>query len=185
MLFCLLAISWAVSGSAPPVHGQSAQVSEYEVKAAFLYNFAKFVEWPSAAFPSNQTPIALCIFGKDPFGRSLDNMVRDKTAGNRQLVIHRSKRIQELKSCQMVFVDSSESQRLSEILESLRGLGVLLVGESQDFAGRGGHIQFTLEDNKVRFSINVDAAERSGLKISSKLLALSKIVHDEPPGRKS
>ncbi len=167
-----------MAGSAPPVNGQSSSAGEYEVKAAYLYNFAKFVEWPEKALLNSTAPIVLCVYGEDPFGRALDETVKGKSVNNRDLAIHRAKSLQELKRCQVVFIDGAEGKRLPEILRELQGSSVLVVGESSGFAEQGGQIQFQLEDNKVRFSINVDAVERAHLKISSKLLALAKIVHD-------
>ncbi|MGH9774943.1 MAG: YfiR family protein [Candidatus Acidiferrales bacterium] len=164
---------------------QSEDVSEYQVKAAFLYNFAKFVDWPSDAFVSDTAPINLCVIGQDPFGDALDDAVRDKSIGRHKLVIRRTKKLDDEKACQIIFLSDSESKRLPEVLRSVSGASTLLVGERQAFAEQGGVIAFLLEDNKVRFAINVDAAERARLKISSKLLALATIVHDPAPGKRN
>jgi hypothetical protein len=109
----------------------------------------------------------------------LDEKLPGKMIGDRHLAVQRLKDTAEVRRCQIVFVSSSESPHLAEILESLRGANVLLVGETNGFATSGGTIEFTLEDNYVRFTINTDAAGRAGLKFSAKLLALAKIVHDE------
>jgi hypothetical protein len=164
--------------AAIPVPGQTPPAVEYHVKAAFLFNFAKFVAWPSDAFPNDTAPISLCVFRHDPFGSALDEVIQGKTINNREIVARRINELSELKACQMVFVDEREEKRLPEILVSLKGASSLVVGEGSDFAEHGGAIQFFLENNKLRFAINVDAVQRARLQASSKLLALARIVHD-------
>jgi hypothetical protein len=151
---------------------------EYQLKAAFLFNFAKFVSWPPDAFQSDKAPISLCVFRHDPFGGALDQVIREKAINNRELLARRIKDLPELKACQLVFVSETEERQLPEILSSLKGASALVVGESADFAERGGAIQFFLENNKLRFAVNVDAIQRARLQASSKLLALARIVHD-------
>lgn len=157
---------------------QEAPTVEYQVKAAFLYNFAKFIEWPTETFPSDKSPITFCVFGHDPFGNALEEALRGKTLNNREFLTRRPKDYPEMKTCQLVFVSGQEDKHLPEILSSLKSASVLVVGESDDFAERGGTVQFFLENNKLRFAVNVDAAKRAHLQISSKLLALAKIVND-------
>jgi hypothetical protein len=168
LLFILTAIA---------AQAQSNLPSEYQLKAAFLFNFAKFIEWPQHAFPSPQSPFNICVFGKDPFGSSLDEALADKKIGDRSILIQRPKDKLELRHCQIAFVSSSETERVNDIVEGLQGVSVLLVGESEGFAESGGTIEFTLEQGHVRFSINPDAAEHANLRLSSKLLALAKIIH--------
>ena len=163
---------------------QNSAPSEYQLKAAFLYSFAKFVDWPPGSFASPQSPFAICILGLDPFGTAIDDTLRGKSIGEHPVTIERAKEPVEARHCQIIFVSSSEKLRLGEILMALRGANVLVVGESEDFADSGGTIQLMLEQNHIRFAINTDAAEGSGLRISSKLLALAKIVHTEAdPGK--
>jgi len=176
----VLIMTFSVSPMAP---AQRSLPGEYEVKAAFLFNFAKFVEWPPSSFATPQSPFAICLLGQDPFGNVLDDTLRGKVIGDRPIVTRRLKDKAEARSCQIVFVSSSESAHLAEIIGSMPGSKLLLVGETKGFAASGGTIEFTHEDNHVRFSINTDAADRSGLKYSSKLLALAKIVHDEGRSR--
>ncbi len=152
---------------------------EYQVKAAFLFNFAKFVDWPPEAFQSGKAPITFCVFRQDPFGSVLDETIRGKTINNREVLARRINELPDLKSCQLVFVSSRESKLLFEILNSLKGASALVVGESEGFAERGGGVQFFLEDNKLRFAVNVDAVQRARLTVSAKLLALARIVHDQ------
>ena len=159
--------------------------SEYELKAAFLFNFAKFVDWPPNAFASPDASFLVCVLGTDPFGGALDDALRGKVIAEHPARVSRIKRVADITGCQILFVAASESHLLPEVLAKLRGQCVLVIGETNDFASSGGAIQFTLEDNRVRFFINPDAADRAGLKISSKLLALAKIVRDAPATGKS
>ena len=157
---------------------QESPPVEYQLKAAFLFNFAKFVAWPPDAFQSDKAPISLCVFRHDPFGAALDQVIAEKAINNRELLARRINNLPELKTCQLVFVSETEERQLPGILSSLKGASALVVGESADFAERGGAIQFFLENNKLRFAVNVDAIQRARLQASSKLLALARIVHD-------
>jgi hypothetical protein len=160
------------------VSAQSAAPTEYEIKAAFLLNFAKFIDWPSNAFADAQSPIDVCIFRNDPFRGALDEIIRGKNINSRELLARRINEFPGLKACHLVFVSEVEDNRLPEILDSLKGTSAVVVGEGEGFAARGGCIQFFVENNKMRFAINVDAVQRARLTVSSKLLALAKIVHD-------
>jgi PAS domain S-box-containing protein len=164
---------------APLAWGQSDGTSGYKVKTAFLFNFAKFIEWPASSFATPQSPFTICVLRQDPFGSTLTDTLQGKMIGEWPLAVRRLKDKSEARTCQIVFVSSSESAHLADIVESVRGGDVLLVGETTGFAASGGTIEFTLEDDRVRFPINADAASRSGLKFSSKLLALAQIVHDQ------
>jgi len=157
---------------------QTDAPGEYQLKAAFLFNFAKFVDWPPASFAGPQSPFVVCILGPAPFGRAVDDVFRDKTVDNRRVVVERFKNIAQARQCHIVFVSQSEGFHLADIILHLRGECVLLVGESDGFAEAGGVIQFVIEDNRVHFLINPDAAGRAGLKISSQLLSLARVVHD-------
>ncbi len=159
--------------------------SEYELKAAFLFNFAKFVDWPPSTFAGPDAPFLVCVLGTDPFGGALDNALRGKVIAEHSAGVARVKRVSDISGCQILFVAASESHLLPEVLAKIRGQYVLVIGETDDFASSGGAIQFTLEENRVRFFINPDAADRAGLRISSKLLALAKIVRDAPATGKS
>src|SRR5438309_6240970 len=161
------------------VWGPQAQAqtsNEYQIKAAFLYNFAKFVEWPAEAFSEGNGSLIVGIVGEDPFGSAIDQTINGKTVNGRQLVITRLKWGQNLRACHILFISSSEHNRLGQILESLRGASVLTVGEAAQFSQQGGIIKFIMEENKLRFEINAEAAAGAGLKVSSKLLALAKTV---------
>jgi len=168
--------------AAVPVSLQ-AQDPSYRIKAVFLYNFAQFVTWPESAFADAQAPFVIGVLGADPFGAALDETVQGESIGGRRLEVRRYRSAVEVIGCQILFISSSEAGRLDEILKTLAGRPVLTVGESQDFANKGGMIRFVTTQNKIRFRINVAAAERSGLVISSKLLRLAEIVVDERSGR--
>jgi hypothetical protein len=178
--FCVFALAALISLSgAASIRGEDNPPVEYQVKAAFLYNFTKFVEWPSDAFQSETAPIVICVFGHDPFSGALDEIVQGKMINRRELLVRRTDKFPDLKTCHLVFVSATESKGLSEILNSVKGSSALVVGESDGFAERGGGIQFFFVENKLRFSVNVDAIQRARLTLSSKLLTLARIVHDE------
>jgi len=159
-------------------NGQDAP-SEYQVKAVFLYNFAKFVEWPSHALAAPSDPIVLGVLGDDPFGQTLEETLHGKSANGHPIAIRRFKSEKQLKGCQIIFVSGSEKDRLRDIFRGLSNSDALTIGDTDGFAREGGIINFVLQENHVRFEVNIDAAERAHLKISSKLLSLAKVVRDE------
>jgi len=146
--------------------------NEYRVKAAFILNFARFVEWPPNAYGESGV-LVVGIIGDDPFGGSLDQL-SGTTVNGRRIAIRRFKFGDYLRGCQILFVSSSERNRLGKILESVKGGSVLTIGELAPFNQTGGVIKFVIQDYKVRFEINSGAAGQARLKISSKLMALSK-----------
>jgi hypothetical protein len=155
---------------------QSPTAGEYQVKAAFLYNFAKFVEWPSSSFSDASAPLRICVFGQDPFGQELRDITHEKTVNGRKLQVDQIVDVAQAKTCHILFVASSERMQLKRIFESLRGTDVLTVGDTKGFAELGGIINFVLENDRVQFEVNHKAAEQAGLKISSKLLNVAKLV---------
>ena len=157
------------------VRAQSPVADEYPVKAAFLFNFAKFVEWPALAFKGPEDPIAICVLGQNPFGSALQDVVRNKTVANRAFVVREVSNAQEAINCQIVFVSSSERKRFRLLLDGLKGRSILTVGEADDFTANGGIINFKLKDARVRIEIDPGAADRAGLRISSKLLSLAEM----------
>jgi hypothetical protein len=156
-------------------HAANAEVEEYRVKAAFLFNFAKFVEWPPQAFKSADEPIGLCLLGPNPFGSSLDQTVQGKTAGDRTFVVREIRDAQQAGACHIVFVSAAGWTQSRAVLGEIKQCCVLTVGETADFISSGGMINLRLEDARVRVEINPDAAERARLRISSKLLSLAEI----------
>lgn len=153
----------------------AAAVSEYQVKAAFLLNFGKFVEWPAESFAEDRG-LQICVLGEDPFGDTLDATVSGRSVGRREVEPRRVASAAAARGCEIVFVSRSEKARMDEILGALRGQPVLLVGEVERFARRGGMINFVEVDQKIRFEINEEAAKQAGLRISSQLLKLATIV---------
>lgn len=152
---------------------QAQAANEYQVKAAFLFNFVKFIEWPADSLGEGATFI-IGVVGDDPFGSALDQAVAGKYVNGRQLAVRRLKWNENLRACHMIFISSTEQKHLAQILGSLRGAAVLTVGDVGQFNQQGGIINFIMETNKVRFEINAAAGEQARLKISSKLLALAK-----------
>jgi len=157
-----------------------ASADEYRVKAAYVYNFAKFVEWPSDTSTAVGEPLTIAVLGQDPFGSILDQTVADKTVRGRRLLIRRAATIQEALQCQIVFIPPSEEYRLGDVIRAAEGKSVLTIGESSQFARRGGIIGLRIEENKIRFDVNVQAAERARLVLSSQLLKLAHIVTEGP-----
>jgi len=172
-------VAMLISGVAPSfARGETAP--EYTVKAAFLYSFAKFVEWPAGAFPGPTSPIVIWVLGKDPFGDALGSL-KGKTANGRPIVVRCAANLGELERCHLLFVSASEKANLQKILLITKGWSILTVGDMNGFAQDGGIINMVKEESRVGIEINLEAAQRSRLEISSKLLALAKIV---TPGRR-
>lgn len=151
--------------------------TEYEVKAAYLYNFARFIEWPAGGSAATDDQLIIGVFGADPFGPLLEATVQDKAvSGQRSLVVRRFSRLDDVVQAHILFISSSEEERLPQILKRLEGASILTVGEMDRFAERGGMVALKLEEKKVRFDINLDAVRRAQLKLSSQLLKLARIV---------
>jgi hypothetical protein len=160
------------------IEAQAQTANEYQVKAAFLYNFVKFIEWPSDAFNDGSNSFVIGVIGDDPFGGALDQSVSGKSVNGRQLSVRRLQWGQDLRACHILFISSSERNRLAQIFASLRGASVLTVSDMGQFIQQGGIINFILEASRVRFEINATAAGQARLKISSKLLSLAKTVRN-------
>ena len=169
--FLLLCQGSLLAGSA------SASSVEYRVKAAFLYNFTKFIDWPTHGGKNGQS-FTIGILGEDPFGSEMEALA-GKAVGDESLKIHRySTWSDRALKCDILFISGSEEKNLSEILRRLDGSSVLTVGDTVAYARRGVMINFFMDDNKVRFKINLQKARQAGLKISSRLLKLAVILED-------
>ena len=155
---------------------QTPEAREYQIKAVFLYNFALFVDWPPAAFSGPQAPLVIGILGDDPFGPYLDAAVTGERVNGRALEIRRYKRVSDIKECHVIFISRSESGRMGEVLNALRGRGILTVGDTADFNTEGGAIRLAVENSKVRLKIDLEHAKEAHLTISSKLLGPAEIV---------
>jgi uncharacterized protein DUF4154 len=151
-------------------------MDEYQVKAAFLYNFTKFVEWPPDLFESSDSPFGVCVLGQNLFGHALHEAARGKTVNGRMVVVYGIPDARAASRCQILFVSASERKRFGAILGELRTGGVLTVGETEGFIEAGGIINLKLDGGKIQIQININAAEQAGLRISSKLLSLAQII---------
>jgi len=172
-----VSLSWAPGALAQD--RDSSNSSEYLIKAGFIFNFAKFVDWPPTTFAQPDSPIVIGILGTDPFGAIIDQIVQDKKIGGRGFVVKRMKwgtDLKDLKECKILFVGASERVHIDELVQIVKGLPILTVGETPGFAEHGGVIRLVLEDNRVRFEVNVEAARQAGLTISSRLLTLARII---------
>jgi YfiR/HmsC-like len=172
-------VVWLLCGFAAHSRGQTAGQAvdsplEYQVKAAFLLNFAKFVEWPAAASGGVDSPLVICVWGKDPFGHVLDEIVQGETINGRRMTIQRPGEPSGLQACQVVFIGQSEKE-IPKILGGI-GRGVLTVGEGDEFLMEGGMIALVIDKRRVRFDINQAAAARAGLTLSSRLLTVARTV---------
>jgi uncharacterized protein DUF4154 len=152
---------------------QNSQPTEYQIKAAFIFNFARFIEWPPKAFSRTTSPLVIGILGENPFHNDLQRTIGGKTVDDHPLVINELSSPAEATNCHILFISTSEKPRLPQILNVLKGASVLTVGEMDRFTENGGMINFVQEGTKIRFQINNGAATSAGLKISSKLLSLA------------
>jgi hypothetical protein len=159
-----LPISWA----------QSPKPTDYDVKAAYLYNFGRFVEWPAKVTTAG--PFNICVLGDDPFGRALDQTLARETIGNRSVAARRISRPEESIDCQILFISSSETHRLNKIIDTLDKSAVLTVSDIPQFAQHRGMIQFVPDGNRVRFEVNLNATQKAGLTLSSELLKVATAV---------
>jgi hypothetical protein len=167
----LIVVWWGANTCVAATSSEGAQ--EYAVKGAFLFKFGSFVEWPPTAFQKADAPLVIGIIGEDPFGAKLDQIVSGHTVEGRPVVVWRARRIEQMRDANILFISQSEKERLGAILAGLQGKNVLTVSE---FEHPGVIINFVVEDNKVRFDVNLDQAERTGVKLSSKLLSVAKTV---------
>lgn len=160
----LLGASWS--------HAQAPSPSEYQLKAAFLYNFAKFVEWPQQSFADDKSEFVIGILGDNPFGEDLANSVKGKKINEHPIRVQKFETADDIK-CHILFISSSEKKNFPNIFTKIKGGSILTVGEAEQFIQAGGIINFIHKDNKIRFQINDEAAKSIQLKISSKLLTLA------------
>jgi YfiR/HmsC-like len=155
---------------------QAQTPTEYQLKAAFIYNFARFVEWPSLTGADASPPMVIGILGEDPFGRDIDDAIEGKAANGRRLVVKRFSSLKQFTPCSILFVSASQGNNLKQIFAAAAGAGALTVGETDGFAEAGGVIHYTMREGRIRLIINRAAAERAGLRISAKLLSLAKVI---------
>lgn len=167
-------LAWAEPGWSPEF--------ERQVKIGFLYNFAKFIEWPSGAVPESSAPFTVGVVGDDSFCDALEETLRGKTINSRPVVVRKLLGAELDNPGQILFISPSLGKEVPTVLARVRNAPVLTVGDMMDFAALGGVINFKIEEHRVRFEINIDAAQRAGLQVSSQLLAIATVVHDARPG---
>ncbi len=156
--------------------GRAATVpNEYSLKAVFLYNFCRFIDWPGAAFTSAGDPLVIGILGADPFGALLEEAVQGETSHGRSIRIEHFRSIREIRRCHVLFLGAGESGRLHEILAAVAGTSIVTVGETTDFVDQGGMIALTTDQNRVRLVINPNTLRNANLNVSSKLLRVAEI----------
>jgi hypothetical protein len=159
------------------VSAQLVRPSEAELKAAFVYNFIKFTEWPAEEMANKNEPFVVSVLGKDPFGAALDKTIEGESFHQKPIVVRRFSRMEEsVGNSQVIFISASEESNLPAILKVLEGQAILTVSEIENFAQRGGMIKLAKESNKLVFEINVDVAKRAKLAMSAQLLRLARIV---------
>lgn len=169
----------------PPLRAQTPVAAEYRAKANYLANFPSFVEWPTEALPSGNAPFLVCVFGEFSFGTSLAEITRGTTVHDRRLEIRWVRKAQELAACQILFVSRSEQKRYNQALDAVRGKVVLTVGETPEFLDAGGILSFSGQQGTIQFDVNLGAANKAHLKISSRLLALARHVVNQMEAAKS
>jgi hypothetical protein len=167
------------AATALPEFAQQGKPGEYEVKAVYLYNFARFVNWPQGS--NKAGTFTVCVLGRDPFGPILDETLAGDTIGGRKPIARRVASVHETE-CEILYISSSEAGRVKQILASIDKPGVLTVSDLPDFATGGGMIQFVMKENKVRFEVNLAAAEKAGLNVSSQLLKVAAAVRNASSG---
>ncbi len=163
-------------GAAPARAQAPAAPTEYQVKAVFLFNFSQFVDWPAASFADARAPLVIGVLGSDPFGATLDEIVRGETVNGRPLEVRRYDAAEQIDTCHILFIERSQDERLDAVFAALKGRSVLTVGDFEGFARRGGIIRFVTVGNKIRLRVNLAAAQDAKLAISSKLLRPAQIV---------
>lgn len=179
----LLALVWIITlaGGVGRLQAQSDDVSdlnrEYAIKAAYLYQFGRYVQWPSESFATPQSPLVIGLLGPDPFGGILNEIARTKRLEGRPIVVRQFATMADYTPCHIMFVSAAvPADQKTAAIQQAQGKPILLVGEEPGFAERGGTINFFMEENRIRFEINTEVARQDQLKISSKLLSLARII---------
>jgi len=158
-------------------YSQTQEEIEYRLKAVFFFNILQFIEWPDTAFKTNESPVVIVVIGRDPFGKILDETVMNEKIGDHPIIIQRVQTLNEIQNCHALFISTSERYNYINILRELKNSSILTVSDIEGFSERGGNIEFFIEDNKIRFAINIDTLNQANLKASSKLLRLARLVN--------
>ena len=170
-LYASLLMAWHTS----IVSAQTSAIPEYQVKAAFLFNFTQFVEWPPSSFSTPQAPLVIGVFGKDPFGSYLKETIAGEKMDGHPLVIQHYSNIEDLRTCHILFINETETYKVKQVIESLKGRSILTVSDKPDFIKNGGMIRLFIENNKTKLRINPEATKAANLVISSKLLRIAEV----------
>lgn len=171
----LLALAaWYAASAAFPSIARAAGPSEYDVKAALIYKFALFIEWPSDSFADHKSPFIIATVGEDPFAGAIEQAVQGKNFNGHPIVVKHFANSGVIEHCHIIYVGASEQGDLPKILEKA-GDSTLTVGDSENFTGQGGIFRFFREETRIRFEVNLGVAQRSRLRISAKLLKLAKV----------
>jgi hypothetical protein len=163
----------------PALLAQNPRPTDYEVKAAYLYNFGRFVEWPGRVAAAQRGFFTVCVLGQDPFGPRLDATLAGETIGGKTIVAQRISSAEESGNCQILFLSLTDESRLTKVIADLDKKAVLTVSDAPQFVNRGGMIQFVLEGKKVRFEVNLTATQHAGLTLSSELLKVATAVRED------
>lgn len=174
----ILAVVLAAPFAAHIVRAADPQPTEYQLKAAYIYHFAQFVDWPATAFDQTNSPLIIGVLGENPFGDSLKNTVQGKVLGGHPLMVQEFPTTSDMtNTCHILFISESEKKQLTQIIAALDDTSTLTVGESDRFIESGGMIKFKFDGSRIRFEINRTRAQKSGLRISFKLLNLASDLH--------
>jgi hypothetical protein len=173
-----VAFSAALIGNCglPDAMAQEISADEYQLKAAILYNLAQYIDWPASAYASPESPIVYCILGRDPFGAYLRDISAKQSVRGHPFEIRHVRNDKAIRDCHLLYISSSERKSIAGVLANLNAASVLTVADMSQFAAHGGMIEFSLEEKRVRFDVNLEAATQTNVKISARLLALAKIV---------
>ncbi len=174
-LLTAVAAAWAFL-AIPALQAQNPRPTDYEVKAAYLYNFGRFVEWPAKVTTTRSDSFTICVLGEDPFGRALDVTLAGEMIGNQKVAARRISSPGDSVDCRILFISSSEANRLNKIIDALDNSAVLTVSDIPQFSRRRGMIQLVLQENRIRFEVNLTATQHAGLTLSSELLKLATAV---------
>ena len=156
--------------------------SEYQVKAKYLYNLARFVDWPEQSFADSNSSYIIGILGEDPFGIDLEKTVEGKKAKGRNFVVKRFPKYEDLQFCHILYINLTDKDKLNKVIKKIKNENILTVGDTKNFAQNGGIINFITKEKKIRFQINLSAAEQSGIQISSLILRQADLIENKSPG---
>jgi hypothetical protein len=156
---------------------QSAVPSESKIKAVFLYNFTRFIDWPGNAFTSTDNTFKIGIVGTDPFGDYLEEAVRNESVSGKPIVIERFRNVKDIKDCQILYINSKDHKEIRNIIETVKQKKILTVCANPEFMKWGGMIRIYSDDNKIRMQINDAAARNEDIKISAKRLTVAEVYY--------